>query len=190
MKHFPLFLSSDNRILNNEKGFTLIEVLVVATIIVFLSVTLILNFSRTKIDIEQSVNLVVSTIREAQSRAVSSVTYNGYNPCGYGIHYVSPSQIMIYAGPNASTSNCSTINKNYGVGEDAPFRTETLRNATIQFTGSFNDIFFLPPDPKTYLDNVAFSATPINIIIGPVGGTCPQDCKTISVYSSGRIDTQ
>jgi type II secretory pathway pseudopilin PulG len=164
---------------------------VVAAIIGFLSTTLIINFSRTRIDIDQSANLVMSTIRQAQTKAVASATFNGYNPCGYGVHYVSPTQIAIYAGPNATTTDCSGINKNYQIVEDTIIQTQSFTDSEIQFTGGFDDIFFQPPDPKTFLnDNASLNQAPIGIQVGPTGGACPTNCKTIYVYPSGKIESQ
>ena len=178
---------------SSSEGFTLIEVLVVGAIIAFLSTTLILNFSRTKINIEQGANLVMATIREAQSKTVSSTVYNGYNPCGYGIHYISSTQFIIYVGPNAATAspNCTTMDKRYNSTRDSILLTQTFTDLRTEIKSSFNDIFFLPPDPKTYLNNNAsLSGSPINIQIGIIGTACPQDCRTISVYPSGKIESQ
>lgn len=199
MKHFPLFPSSDKQglaCLNfwNKKsgGFTLIEMAVVAAIIGFLSTVLIVNFSRTRIDVDQSANLVMATLREAQTRAVSSTIYAGYNPCGYGIHYISPTQLAIYIGPDASTVDCPNIaNKNYLQGRDTLLGAQSFNDPKIQFTGAFNDIFFLPPDPKTYLNNNAsLNQAPITIQVGPIAGGCPVNCRTISIYPSGKIESQ
>lgn len=179
------------QIKNFQSGFTLIEMLVVAAIIGFLSVTLIVNFSRTRIDINQSANLVIATIREAQSRAVSSSTYAGYSPCGYGIHYVSSNQIAIYVGPNATITNCSNINKNYSSLEDTLLNPQTFVDPNVKITSAFNDIFFLPPDPKTYLNNIStLNQSPLTIQVGPINGTCPENCRTISIYPSGKIESQ
>jgi len=187
MKYSRLRYFSDN-----SAGFTLVEMAVVATIIGFLSTTLIINFSRTRVDIDQSANLVVSTIREAQSKAVSSSAYSGYSPCGYGIHYLSPTQFVIYLGQDASLVNCpSIVNKNYQPGRDMLLGVQSFTNPKIQFTSPFSDIFFLPPDPKTYLNNnPSLNQPPINIQIGPIGGSCPIDCRIISVYPSGKIESQ
>ena len=188
----PANLIFSKKYSSSTAGFSLIEMLVVVAIIAFLSASLILNFSRTRIDIEQSANLIMATIREAQSKTVSSTVYNGYNPCGYGIHYVSSNQLAIYVGPNAaSPTNCLTINKNYQIGEDAVIKTQTFTDLQVEIKNSFNDIFFLPPDPKTYLNNNAsLNQSPITIQIGPVGGTCPTNCRTISIYPSGKIESQ
>lgn len=168
--------------------------LVVAAIIGFLSMTLITSFSRTRINVDQSANLVMATIREAQSKSVSSTLYNGYNPCGYGIHRISSSQIAIYVGPNATTTDCSAINKNYSDPEDKIFSYQAITDPKVEIKTDFKDIFFLPPDPKTFLDNdssLNLSTNPaITIQIGPIGGTCPANCRIISVYPSGKIESQ
>lgn len=172
-----------------SSGFTLIEMLVVAAIIVFLSTSLIANFSRSRIDIDQTANLIMATVREAQSKAVSSTVYNGYNPCGYGLHYTSSTQISIYVGPNASLNDCPSINKNYQADQDTIIKNQTISDSRVEIKTSFNDIFFLPPDPKTYLNN-QLNQPAITIQIGQTGVACPTNCRTISVYSSGLIESQ
>lgn len=170
--------------------------LVVVAIIAFLSGSLILNFSRTRIDIDQSANLVMATIREAQSKTVSSTVYNNYNPCGYGIHYNSTiKKLVIYVGPNAATANpiCLAMNKNYNSTRDTlllPYLNFSDSKVEIKNAVDFN-IFFLPPDPKTYLNNDAsLNGSPINIQIGPADGICSGNCRTISVYPSGLIESR
>jgi len=190
MKHFHLFPCFAGK--PRQAGFTLIEMVTVAGIIGFLSTSLVVNFSRTRIDVDQSANLVIATVREAQARAVSSTTYGGYSPCGYGIHYVSPTQLAIYIGQDASTVDCPNIsNKNYQSGRDILLRAQSFNDPKIQFTSTFNDIFFLPPDPKTYLNNnSSLNQPPITIQIGPTGETCSTNCRTISIYPSGKIESQ
>ncbi len=192
MKHFLSFPCSAKKSLVRQAGFTLVEMAVVAGIIGFLSTALIIDFSRTRIDVDQSASLVMATVREAQTRAVSSTVYGGYNPCGYGVHYVSPTQLAIYIGPDASTVDCPSIaNKNYQPGQDVLLAHQSFSDPKIQFISPFNDIFFLPPDPKTYLNNDAsLNQSPIGIQIGAIGGTCPANCRTIFVYPSGKIESQ
>ncbi|MEK9158291.1 MAG: type II secretion system protein [Patescibacteria group bacterium] len=176
---------------NRQSGFSLVEMAVVASIIGILSTALITSFSRTRIDMEQSSSLVVATIRDAQTRAIASRVYAGYNPCGYGIHYVSPTQIAIYVGPNAGTTNCAGINKNYDEAEDTLLNYITLADTRVEIKSAFEDIFFLPPDPKTYLNNDAsLNQAPLTIQVGVPGEACSSDCRTISVYSSGKIEVQ
>lgn len=167
------------------------EMAVVAAIIGFLSTVLITSFSRSRIDVDQSANLVMSVFRDAQIKAVASSVYGGYNPCGYGVHYVNSTQFAIYVGPNASTVNCSTIDKNYQPGEDTLLPPQTFTENRVQFTSPFTDVYFQPPDPKTFIDNNAsLNQAPLSIVISPVGTVCPTNCRTIYVYPSGKIESQ
>jgi prepilin-type N-terminal cleavage/methylation domain-containing protein len=176
---------------NSQAGFTLVEMAVVAGIIGFLSTALIISFARKRIDIDQSANLVMGMVREAETKTVASSVFGGYNPCGYGFHYVSATSFAIYVGPNAASSDCSNINKNYQSNEDTIVRTQSFIDPRIEFKGSFNDVFFQPPDPKTYLNNDAsLNQQPLSIIVGTVGTSCPTDCRTIYVYPSGKIQSQ
>ena len=177
--------------LKREAGFTLIEMAVVATIIGIMSTAIIIAFARNRVDIDQSANLVMSAIRNAQTKAVASTIFNGFNPCGYGFHYVSPTSFAIYVGPDAATTTCSTINKNYQSNEDAILQIQNFIDGRVEFKSAFNDIYFQPPDPKTYLNNDAtLNQAPIGILIGIVGTNCPTNCRTIYVYPSGEIETQ
>lgn len=164
---------------------------VVAAIIGFLSTALITSFSRTRIDIDQSANLVMSVFRDAQIKAVASAVYGGYNPCGYGVHYINPTQFAIYVGPNAATVDCSATDKNYQPGEDVLLPARTFTENRVQFSSPFNDVYFQPPDPKTYINNNAsLNQAPLSIVISPVGTACPTNCRTIYVYPSGKIESQ
>lgn len=174
---------------NNQAGFSLVEMAVVATIIGILSTSIITSFSRNRIDIDQNSNLLMSTLRDAQTRAIASRVYSGYNPCGYGIHYISSTQIAIYVGPDANTTDCSSINKNYSAGEDTLILYQSFGDSRIHIKSSFDDIFFQPPDPKTYINNdSSLNQAPASIQVGVIGTACPQDCKTIYIYPSGKIE--
>ena len=192
MKRFFLSLFSVKNPSHQQAGFTLVEMAVVAAIIGFLSTALIINFSRTRVDIDRTANLVVSTVREAQTKAISSTTYSGYNPCGYGIHYISATKFAIYVGQDASLVDCPNVaNKNFVQGRDSLLASQSFTDPNVQFMASFNDVFFLPPDPKTYLNNNAsLNQSPLTIQVGPVGGACPTNCRTISIYPSGKIQSQ
>jgi hypothetical protein len=122
---------------------------------------------------------------------VASTVFAGYNPCGYGIHYISPTSLAIYVGPNAATSNCPAIDKNYQANEDSIVRTVSFTDSRIEFKAPFNDIYFEPPDPKIYLNNVTtLNQAPLSIQVGTSGTNCPTDCRTINVYPSGKIESQ
>lgn len=176
--------------MNNSKGFTLIEILVVAAIASFMATTIVINFSRARLDLNETANALVSDIRDAQSKAASSVKSGGAIRCGYGIHYNDATSYAVYVGPIPSQSvDCTTQNRNLGI-EDTAISTKNFLDARVEFKNSFNDIFFEPPDPKTYLNNNATLGISEIITIGNKNSSCPANCKTITIYTSGKIDVQ
>lgn len=176
----------------NKSGFTLVEVAVVATITGIITAAMILNFQRSRIDLTLSANEFIENVRSAQSRALASARYNsGMGPkirCGYGIRYVSPTSYSMYVGPDSSSVDCSTLDRNYD-GTDTIIMTRVFTDARVEFKSPFNDIFYEPPDPKTYINNdPSLTLPPQAITIGKTGGTCPNDCRTTNVYTSGKIE--
>ena len=179
-----------------NRGFTLIEVLIVAAITGFITTFLLLNFSRSRINFAEETNTLISKIRIAQTKAISSTRFNNLLRCGYGIRYIDTKSYAIYAGENASALVCSTQTKDYNPGgpnNDAAVETVNLADARIEFKTSFRAIYFEPPDPKVFIidsggtvHNEANYSLPITI--GKIGGSCPQDCKTINVFTSWKIE--
>jgi len=173
-----------------NKGFTLIELLVVAAITGIISTFMLTSFQRTRLDLNESSNVFIADLRATQSKALASTKFNSGSGlkirCGYGIHYIDPTSYSVYVGPDASLANCKSFNRNLD-GEDATVKTYAFGNDKVEFKGSFNDIFWEPPHPYTYLNNSSTSAS-ITITIGKKGGACPGDCKTINVSTSGKIE--
>ena len=173
-----------------DNGFTLVEVLVVAAITGIISTFMIINFQRTRLNLNESSGSVMADLRSTQSKAIASTKYDSGSGlkirCGYGVHYVSLTSYSVYAGPDASSNNCKSLNRNLD-GADTTVITKNFGNEKVEFKAVFSDIFWEPPHPYTYLNNSSASAS-INITIGKKGGICPQDCKTINVSTSGKIE--
>mgnify|MGYP001576195641 CR=1 FL=1 len=176
----------------HQKGFTLVEVIVVVGIVGLLSSFLSSQFGRSRVDFDQAVNAVIANVRQAQLWASSGRLHSSAYRCGYGIHVVSGTQYMIYAGPIA-TANCSTDNRNYdGVARDTVVTTFSLTNSPFFIATPFApDIFFEPPNPVTYINNQSTTSTPpARIIVNKTGANCntnPLQCRAICVYRSGKI---
>lgn len=178
------------KIKNTKKGFTLIEVVVVATITAIISTFMLLSFQRTRLDLSESSNTVIADLRVAQSKALASTKYDSGSGskirCGYGIHYINTTSYSIYVGPDASANDCKSQNRNID-GTDTVVTTKIFSNEKVEFKSSFSDIFWEPPHPYTYINNSSSSAS-VTITIGKKGGVCPGDCKTINVSTSGKIE--
>lgn len=174
-----------------SKGFTLVEIAVVAAITGVITAFMLVNFQRSRIDLTLTANEFIGSLRLAQTRALASARYDTGTGlkirCGYGIHYINQTSYAIYVGPDAGSVSCSALNKNYD-GADSIILTSVFIDTRVEFKSPFNDIFFEPPDPKTYINNDStLGLPPQAMTLGKIGGTCPADCKTINVYTSGKI---
>lgn len=181
-----------------NKGFTLIEVVIVAGITGFITTFLLLNFSRTRINFVEEANIFISKLRIAQIKAVSSTSFNGSIRCGYGVRYINNNSYAIYVGENAKTLSCTAQNKDYNPESgnpdaDANIEIVSFVNSKVEFKTIFRTIYFEPPDPKTFIIDSGGTVHnepnySLSITIGKLGGTCPQDCKIINVSTSGKIE--
>jgi prepilin-type N-terminal cleavage/methylation domain-containing protein len=175
----------DNR---SIRGLTLIEVLVVAGIISLLSTLLISNFSQSRIGLNRAAAQIANGLRTAQSRALAGVLRADAYPCGYGIT-MTVDGYRIYAGSIASGVDCATLNRNYDLG-DSIVENVVFPNQTIEVILPVPDIFFEPPNPKTYINNVNTAGVSTTITIRIKGSSNPSDTRTIYVTTSGNIEVQ
>ncbi len=192
--------------MKNNAGFSLIEMLVVISIVATISTILLVNFSRSKVGVDHTAAVVTAQIREVQTMATSGVKFKAPSDsepkhrCGYGITPVDTRQFSIYTSPDASSGllNCSLQNRNYEAGTDVVVKNFVITDPKVEMkavgpSGVFTPIFFEPPDPKTYIDNSAApSTTPSQIRVGRIDVSCgddPLSCTTICVYTSGKIET-
>lgn len=76
---------------HDSGGFTLVEIIVTAGLIVFTTVLVIRNFTASRLNLQRVANVLVSDIRLAQQLALTSTQYKGStdpvprNRCGYGV---------------------------------------------------------------------------------------------------------
>ena len=179
---------------NQNKGFTLVEMLVIVAIMSFLSSTLILNFrasNRSQVALQRAASEIVSEIRRAQTLTVTTSTIQGGIPCGYGIHYESSTNSsFIYTYFNSKGGgDCSLVSSRNYLSGDLKIADIKFTNSNIELKNSFSDVFFEPPDPITFINNDPdLLLPPEDIEIGFKNGTCPTDCRTIQIFTSGRID--
>ena len=163
-----------------NKGFTLIEIMVVASITVLLSSILVSNFSRTKTDLGMAAVFAGDAVREAQSLAFSGGG-RGELRCGYGISFRRDGY-DVYAGPR-TTDGCSRSPRFSDPGVTI-IRSATLGSPALEVRTSA-DLFFEPPMPTTY----AGGATGFGSAVISICRTGTTDCRSITVTSSGVIST-
>lgn len=147
-----------------QRGFTLIEILVVIVIIGFLSALLVVynRGSQKQIALFREQAKLVSNLQRAKSLAIQ--TFKAGDPvCGYGVHFNPISnEYIIFRDLKDINGTCISSNKEY----DAPSGTtecvqECFERFSLVDTGIFlssdtsetmiSDVFFTPPDPLVKL---------------------------------------
>lgn len=178
-------------------GFSLVELLVVLTIVSSLSLVLVFNLRSSKTNLtarHQISSVIIADLRRAQSLALSGVRYQGQLVCGYGIYRLDSDRYILYAGaPEGGGPTCAAANRNYQSGIDFVVDTIRVDNTYLAISGpvggSFNDIFFESPDPKVYINNAQSLTSSADIYVVNQGEICSSaNCTTLTVYGSGRID--
>lgn len=179
-------------------GFTLVEMMVVIAISSLLAVTIVINFRSAATNTsarQQAAAALVADLRSAQSRALSGTQFQGSAVCGFGLHYLSSDSYLIYVRPTESSGQCSGNNRNYQAATDLIFQTKDLIGSGLQMIwepdqgNQHDDIFFEPPDPRTYINNQTTPGLTTKISIVPLGQNCSgNNCTIITIFTSGRMD--
>lgn len=195
------------RKIKNSSGFTLIEVLIVASISVFVSINLLTNFLRSKANLAETARTFIADIRNAQANALASRQYisptgAATHRCGYGIHPIDGSSYITYVGRVFGASGSCPNDYQFGNSTDTPILKTGVLDVQTEFfdpNGNpppdfFYDVFFEPPDAYIWIGNQhiltgANPRTKSEIIIRRKGATCPSvNCVYVCVYASGRIE--
>ncbi|OGM96897.1 MAG: hypothetical protein A3B86_00065 [Candidatus Yanofskybacteria bacterium RIFCSPHIGHO2_02_FULL_38_22b] len=193
-----------------NKGFSLFEVLVVSSITIFISITLIRSLSSlSRVNLERVANIVAADIRLAQQLTLSSHQFRGSQDpaarirCGYGISQNAQniSSYVLYAGtptinPAGLPQPCPADRNFQPIApQNTPIYKITNLDRRVDFvaTPGFNDVFFEPPGPTTYINNSSSASTEKITIkrIGTTGSQCDSgssNCIYICVYLSGRTE--
>ena len=179
------------KIRKNSSGFTLIEVIVVAGLMVFIASVLIRNFSGSRFNFDNVAYQVQADLRLAESHSQGFIKYNNTFRCGYGLTWINNTTYAIYTGRNATTSNCSSSNYSYSSAATTPRIKLSPVDARVDIL-SFTDVFFLPPDPRIYYGTSLIQATSTSLITlrKKTSTSCStnNDCRFVCIYPSGRIE--
>lgn len=183
---------------NTKWGFTLIEILVIITMLSLLSGILIVYNRTTERQIllfkEQA--KIINLILRAKSLTLSTYTKTG-SPCAYGIHFDQANkEIRIFQDldANGTTADCATAdniydpNSMYAAQENInPPSVEKL-TAQVSFLDPLqvSDIAFIPPNPDVIItpDPAPLNEAIIDIVIS--GGIS----KKIKINRVGQVSVE
>ena len=171
---------------NKQKGFTLIEILVITSMIAIISVMLVVNWRKNEdqYKIQRAAQEIAQNIRKAQEMALNSFKYEDEVPYNYGVYFrrTIPNSYKVYADING--------NNRYNGASDLTVKDVSLEGVEIYYfsTGTIRlDFLFSIPDGFTIFYPIVDSAS---VIIRKPNGSCPDDCKTITVNSTGQINIE
>lgn len=172
--------------LQTNKGFTMVEMIVVIGIVAMLASISIVSFRSggRGTDLTREAQTLALNLRRVQNMALAGTLYQGATPGGYGIYLntASPASYVLFADLDD--------NKIYGIGE----QVETIifsRNVIITGlapAGTLN-IVYSPPEPTTTIyDNAGANlGTAASATLGFAGAALS---KTVDVNVSGQISVQ
>lgn len=173
-----------------NKAFTLVETLVVITIIVILSLMIIPNYNSIKqqLAFQRSASKLVQEIRTVQEMAMSSKEFEGNVPeGGYGIHLSRVPPHNEYYTLFADTNN----NQKYDPGPDKIKEIYFEEGIKIKDLPEQNiNIIFKPPDPEVYLLDNDTNGLGSEVIIVICLIDDESKTKTISVNKAGLINIE
>lgn len=189
-------------ILSLSKGFTLVELMVVLTIIVIISTVVITSqssFNKTLILANTAYDIALS-IRSAQTYGIGSRAVGTTVNAGHGIRFQSnPSSSFIFFADTSPTAPCSQPNcksgdHTYTNGSDSVVQTYTLGNGMtisklcVDSTCNLSslDVVFERPNPNAFISADGYysvnNAKACITVTSPQGGE-----KYVSVSKSGQI---
>lgn len=173
-----------------DKGFTLFELLIVIFIIGLISSILIVNVRKgeKQYQVQLAAQEIAQNIRKAQDMALVGFKYDPDSPppYKYGVFFFkqTPTSYKIFADKNPPDGN-----DKYDVpdGEVEPISLEKGIEIKSLSSDPKLHITFSLPDGFTTINPSATSAT---VRIGRTDGNCPQDCKDIIIRNTGQISVE
>lgn len=172
---------------HNKKGFTLVELLVVISIISIISGVMVVNFrtSEQTNKLQRSAQQVVQGLRKAQGMALFSSEHGGEVYDYYGIYFDTqgmPGSYHVFASPNKAynppSETVEIVNLEAGIVIDSVVPNEDNKL----------NIVFSPP--HAFVEFNPTTPTQAVITIKKKDGICPQDCRYIKINNEGWMGVQ
>lgn len=149
----------------NNRGFTLVEMLVVLFVIVTISTLVLINYrqGQRRLALQNVVQQLLLDIRRAQNMALQAMSYNSVTPQRYGIYLSTTSTYyVLFADCSGGTDFRYNEPGTCGNSSNKPEKIEEITlPANIRIMNIFSDavppspanITFEPPDPTTCIYN-------------------------------------
>ena len=142
--------------MNSRRAFTLIEMLIIISILTFLISVLVLynrTGERQLILLREKANLI-SVILRAKSLSLNTFVENEPT-CGYGVAFEEKS-FFIYKDLSSDCRNTDRVYSGLAFGEKLDNEVHSLDSALKFYRLDIHDILFVPPNPRVYLDGGQF----------------------------------
>jgi len=172
----------------NPNGFTLIEILVVASIIAVISTIVIFNvgLERQNSALLRSSQKLSLNLRRVQSFALSSRAYKTSGaPCGWGVHFnsINSTSYIIFA-DLAISSDCSDRDFIRAANGSEDFEMVNLESGinVSSLSNNLSDVVFSPPEPT--VNFTPNQTTAIIVLISKNGAT-----RMININKTGFISS-
>ncbi len=154
-------------------GFTLVELLVVIFIISLISGSVLVSSwkSQDQYYASRAAQKMSADFRWVQNMALAGKLQGAATPAGYGVYVQSASQYLIFYN--------ATSDKTYVAGASVILETITPAKTVLAPIGG--NVFFVPPDPATYINGVASGSQIFTITSG-------SSSRSVTVFVGGKID--
>jgi len=171
------------KIFFSPRGFSLLEILTVLSVLTMLT-TFILTYSRTgenQIILFQEQAKAVNLISRAKNLAIETYL-DETSVCGFGVHVDAINKKLVIFRDKSEL--CSASDNKYTPQNQEDFESFTLNNKLDFVDVGFEDVLFIPPDPRIIFDNNPEKKG--EFILGiKIKGT--SDKKEIGVNDAGQI---
>lgn len=159
-----------------NNGFTLVELLVVIFIVGLFSGIILAGYNQSRKNnaVNNATQLLAVNLQRAQNLALAGKAQGAIIPAGYGFYSQSAGQYLLFY----NTGN----NKQYNSGNSVVLETIVLSDG-VSLSPSGQSVFFIPPDPTTYLNNANSGSVVFTLTKGSAN-------KNVTIYANGRIDIE
>jgi len=183
-----------------EKGFTLVEMLVVLAVMAVLSAVVIANFPQVRLQfaLSRSAYEFAQTIRKAQNLAISSVEYKDNNGVtrqisGYGVFvdtgsFLGNKKYIIYADTYPGNQQYDGLDYIVETVDLAANEQGVVVKEVHHTPGKGASINFTPPNPVTTLTQLNAGESSVEVVFALESNL--NQTKTVFINQSGLVEVK